>query len=264
MFAYCNFCEKADDHWKVDNSKLTYFVTDRWGGSSKAPYDELNMGMNVGDCVDDVLYNRLLIARHTSLPLNRFVFASQVHGDHIEIIDEDSLSEDSYSVIKKTDGLITKDKNIALIVLAADCVPVLLYDQKKDIVGTFHAGWRGLCNQIVIKGLNIMIEQFGSDVNDITSFIGPSIGQCCYQVKGKVIENVKNSVPFHEKSLHHKGGKSFLNLKEGIKLQLVSKGIPDSGITVSRECTKCNSDTYFSYRAEQETGRFSAGIALWG
>jgi YfiH family protein len=264
LFADCNFCEKSDNNWKVDNSHVTYFVTDRWGGSSKVPYAELNMGMSVGDCVDDVLYNRLLIARHTSLPLNRFVFASQVHGDHIAVIEESDLSEDSYSVIKKTDGLISKARNIALIVLAADCVPVFLYDRVKGVVGAFHAGWRGLCNQIVLKGLQMMTEQFGCQTDDITSFIGPSIGQCCYEVKSKVLEKVKNNVPTYEKAIKTQEGKSFLDLKKGIKLQLLSKGLIDSNITVSKDCTKCNTDIYFSYRAEQETGRFCAGIALWG
>ncbi len=264
MFAYCNFCEKAHDNWKVDNSKLSYFITDRWGGSSKSPYEELNMGMSVGDCVDDVLYNRLLVARHSSLPLSRFVFASQIHGDNIEIISESQLSEDSYSVIKETDGLITADKNIALIILAADCVPVLLYDEVTGVVGAFHAGWRGLTNHIVVKGLQKMKDNFACNEDDIQAFIGPSIGKCCYEIKGKVIKAIEDNIPQYSEALGQKETKTYLDLKKGIELQLKSKGVRPKNISISSDCTKCNSDTYFSYRAEKETGRFCAGIALWG
>lgn len=263
LFAYCNFCEKAGDNWKIDNSKLSYFVTDRWGGSSRPPYEELNMGMNVGDCVDDVLYNRLLVAKHCGLPMNRFVFASQVHGDHIEIISEGDLSEDSYSVIKETDGLITADKNIALIILAADCVPVLVYDEVKEVVGAFHAGWRGLSNQIVIKGIQQMKQHYKCDPSNIKVFVGPSIGSCCYEIKNKVYEALEKSVPEFHSAIKIKASKTFVDLKKSIALQLKSQGISEKNIVISSDCTKCNSDTYFSYRSDQETGRFSAGIALW-
>jgi len=264
LFAYCNFCEKAHNPWKIEREKVSYFVTDRWDGSSRPPYNELNMSMNVSDCVDDVLYNRLLVARHSGISMNRFVFASQVHGDHIEIIEEERLSKNSYSIIKASDGLITAVKNISLTVLAADCVPVLLYDPKKEVVGAFHAGWRGVSQNILSKGVAIMNEQFKCNPNTIKVFIGPSIGQCCYEIKSKVIEAVRDQVPNYEKAIKTKGEQVFLDLKKSIEFQLIHEGVERSNIIRSKFCTKCYSHKFFSYRANSETGRFCASIALKG
>ncbi|MCU4165208.1 peptidoglycan editing factor PgeF [Carboxylicivirga caseinilyticus] len=264
MFAYCNFCEKAHNPWKIDKDKVTYFVTDKWDGSSRPPYSELNISMNVGDCVDDVLYNRLLVARHSGIPMNRFVFASQVHGDHIEIIDEDRLNKNSYSVIKASDGLITAQKELALVVMAADCVPVLLYDEEKEVIGAFHAGWRGLTQNIITKGVQMMNDHFDCNSNNIKAFIGPSIGQCCYEIKNKVIEAVKTSVPHYEQALKNTDNKVFLDLKKAVELQLIDANVERQKIIRSKYCTQCYSDTFYSYRAHSETGRFCASIALKG
>ncbi|MCU4173539.1 peptidoglycan editing factor PgeF [Carboxylicivirga sp. N1Y90] len=262
MFAYCNFCENSKDSWKIDDESVRYFVSDKHGGSSRSPYEELNMGMNVGDCVDDVLYNRLLIARHSGLPLNRYVYASQVHGNNITTVSESDLSEDSYSVIKATDGLITRDKYIALIVLAADCVPVIIYDENIGAAGVFHAGWRGVANSIVPLGIEQMHKEFGSQIESLKVFIGPSIGACCYEVKGKVIDQIQSAVPNSDKVVLRKDGKTFINLKTGIEQQLLKLGLTNSQITTSSDCTKCKSDQYYSYRHSSETGRFCAGIYL--
>lgn len=262
MFSYCNFCEGGQDNWKVNPDEINYFVTDRWGGSSSDPYSELNMSMNVGDCVDDVLYNRLLVARHAGLPLNRFVYASQVHSNHIEVIREEHLKKGTYAIIKSTDGMITADRNIALCIMVADCVPVLLYDPVKKIVGAFHAGWRGLTDNIVPKGLKMMKEHFGVNPHSVKAFIGPSIGQCCYEIKSKVIEAVEKSVPHYNEVIQKMGSKYFLDLKHAVRLQLLDKGVYNQSITSSIHCTSCNKASYYSYRANMETGRFCAAIAL--
>lgn len=262
MFAYCNFCENSRDNWKIDNELVRYFVTNKNGGSSREPYEELNMGMNVGDCVDDVLYNRLLIARHSGLPLKRFVFASQVHGNNISTITEADLSENSYTVVKATDGLITQEKYLALVILVADCVPVIIYDQDVGAVGVFHAGWRGVANSIVPMGIEKMRDEFNCNIASLKAFIGPSIGSCCYEVKGKVIEQIRKAVPNSDTVIIEDGAKTFINLKSAIEQQLLKSKLSHPQMTISSDCTKCNSDQYYSYRKKSETGRFCAGIYL--
>ncbi len=220
------------------------------------------MGMNVGDCVDDVLYNRVLVSKHAGIPLNHFVFASQIHGDNIKIIEEDPSDNNSYTVIKATDGLITNITNLALVILVADCVPVLLFDPEKKTIGAFHAGWRGLTNGIVSKGVEMMHNHYDCQPASIKAFIGPSIGQCCYEIRSKVIEAVKTGVPNYQKTLRLADSRTFLDLKKGAEQQLLNVGLERQNIVKSKYCTKCYSKQFFSYRAENETGRFCAAIAL--
>ncbi len=186
------------------------------------------------------------------------------------------------------DGLITNTAGLLLAIQTADCLPVILVDEKRHAIGVFHAGWRGTVKRIVEKGLGAMFQHFGTRPRDIKAAIGPGVQGCCYEVGEEVrikfqsqfeyaeslFREVKDSDPVREKypllflTARAPGHselptKLFLNLTEANREQLLTAGVAKKNIAVSDMCTKCRPDLLFSYRAEKgKTGRLMglAGI----
>src|SRR5207244_7005375 len=97
------------------------------------------------------------------------------------------------------DGLITNVPGLLLTIQTADCVPILLVDVKKKVVGAFHAGWRGTVKRIVEKGVGTMRAEFGSEPKNIHAAIGPCIAQCCYAVGDKVVDQFRSQFEYADK-----------------------------------------------------------------
>ena len=163
--------------------------------------------------------------------------------------------------IKATDAMITNIPDICLIILVADCVPILFFDTKKKVIGAAHAGWRGTVKSIAQNTVKAFQKHFNSSLKDIIVGIGPSIGPCCYEVGEEVIKEIKNGFPDKvTKVLNNKG---YFNLWEANKLQLTDIGIDEKNIEVAELCTYCHADIFFSRRHQRaETGRFGGGIML--
>ncbi|MHB1002070.1 MAG: peptidoglycan editing factor PgeF [Armatimonadota bacterium] len=241
------------------HNTIKHFVTTRTDGFSAPPYHSLNIGYHVADDPAKVTRNRTRLAVEIGMPLTSFTFAKQVHGNKVTIVTRQMKGKGATnweSAIDDTDALVTSEEDICLMVLVADCVPVLFFDPIKRVVGAAHAGWKGTALKIASAVVDTMISEFKSNPTDIIAGIGPSIGPCCYQVSDEIISEIDQSQ-----------GTGFvidgyLNLWEANRSQLVSSGIPDKNIEVAQICTCCNSDTFFSYRHERPTGRFGAGILL--
>ena len=151
------------------------------------------------------------------------------------------------------------------MVLAADCVPVLMYDPRMRVIAAVHAGWRGTVGRIAAKTVERMREKFGCDPRDMLVGIGPSIGPCCFEVGEEVVEAALEGLG-DLKGLVETGkhpGKYQLNLWEANCRQLRQVGVEDARIEVAGICTVCHHDQFFSYRGDRgNTGRFGAGIML--
>ena len=160
--------------------------------------------------------------------------------------------------------MITTAKGMAIIVQVADCVPILFYDGGNQVIGALHAGWRGAVQGILPKAVKNLQELDAFDVKKFQVFIGPSIGTCCCEVKGEVIDAVNMSIPSAETCLEHRDGKTFLDLKKSLLNQLTQLGAPISNVVTAKECNCCYPQRFFSYCNEQETGRFCAGIYFKG
>ena len=184
------------------------------------------------------------------------------------------------------DALYTRDPNLLLGILTADCVPVLVADTRTRAVAAFHAGWRGTLARIVERGIGTLRRDFGSRPKDLIAAIGPSIGPCCYAVGEQVrdefnsqfayapdlFSEVYDSDPIREKypmlfltarapGHSNLGPQIHLNLQEANRRQLLDAGLRPSAITLINHCTACTRlpdgrRKYFSHRAEQgHTGR---------
>lgn len=252
----------------LEYSEISHFITTRMDGYSHNPYNSLNLGFHVGDDSNTVVKNRKRLANSMGIPLKNFTTSQQIHTDNIEIILENRRgcgANDYKTAVVAADAMVTSVQNICLMVLVADCVPVLFFDVRKKIIGSVHAGWKGTIHRISQKTVMLMKDKFGSSGDDILVGIGPSVGPCCYKVDIATI--VKSNNDLKEKSdivLHEKhDGKGHFDLWTTNKLQLIKMGIPEKNIEIAEMCTSCNNALFYSYRKENgRTGRFGVGIML--
>lgn len=255
--------------WSFQNllpfKEISHFVSTRNGGFSKSPYDSLNLGLHVGDNPETVLKNRQHLASVLGIPLDNFTTARQVHGCNVVTVKKSDGAFHYDMSIAETDAMITDIPNICLMVLQADCVPILLFDAEKKVIGASHAGWKGTLSKIAQNTVRALQERFNCIPKDIYVGIGPSIGPCCYEVGAEIISKVTSNRDVYKGYMGAmiSDNKGFFNLWETNKRQLIQMGIPEKNIEVAQICTRCNHDRFFSYRYQQkETGRFGAGIIL--
>jgi len=204
-----------------------------------------NLSLFIGDDPKKVTANRNKLAKALSIPPSRLISAEQVHKNKVAIIKRLPVS------LRSIDAMVTDQPGLCLMITTADCVPILLYDPRRKVIGVAHAGWRGTALKIAQKTVKTMQKKFGSKPKDINVGMGPSIGPCCYEVGPEVSRKFGRS------------GKSHIDLCGENKSQLVKAGIPSRNIRIMDICTKCNSRRFFSARASKgPTGRFAAGIML--
>jgi YfiH family protein len=219
-----------------------------------------SLALHTGEEPQKIIENRNSISKE--FPSMHFIVANQTHSDNIAIIKEKNktwLSNREEHAIENCDALITNQKNIMLTILTADCVPILLFDPKQKVVAAIHAGWKGTEQQIALKTVEKMQEQFNSNPKDIIAGIAPSIGRCCYEVDWNVAKHFEAIESAYDK----RGEKYMLDLPHINKLQLLDANLLLENIELSNICTACEVDDYFSYRKEQGcSGRFMSMIGL--
>ncbi|EIF52027.1 peptidoglycan editing factor PgeF [Sulfurovum sp. AR] len=244
-------------HFKKSPS-LLHAVTKK---SNDLPY-AFSLALHTGEDADNIIANRKRLSSllQSNEPLH-YIVADQTHSDNIKIITQQetkgwkSLSD----AIEDCDALITDLKGVMLNILTADCVPILLYDEKKEVVAAVHAGWKGTKAQIVSKTVQKMIETYGSDPKDIIAGIAPSIGRCCYEVGEEVAAHFSNM----PEGFTPIGNKYMLDLPLINKQQLLDAGLQKENIEMSHVCTACHVERFFSYRKEQGcSGRFMSMIGM--
>jgi len=223
-------------------------VTTRAGGESKAPYDTFNLGDHVGDDDGDVYANRKRLAAELGLAENRLSWMEQVHGRTATIVDGSETA-----AAEATDALVTAEPGLALIVLVADCVPILLADAEAGVVAAVHAGRVGTRVGVVPAALKAM-RDVGAEPHRVEALLGPAICGDCYEVPAEMAADVEKHVP--GSACKTRKGTPGIDLRAGLWRQLADLGVGKIG--VDPRCT--NEDkTLFSYRRDGTTGRI-AGI----
>jgi YfiH family protein len=268
-------------------------------GEQKQKCGELNLGFTDADTRQNVERNRELfvqallqradekpIARRSKAP--RLKLLRQIHSG---LVHQAASSQEKTSATAEPlrgDGWIATEPGSLIGIQTADCIPVLVVDVRQRIVAAFHAGWRGTLSRIVERGVGRMRAEFGSQPKDLTAAIGPGIGRCCYAIGEEVrmeftsqfsyadslFEEVFDLDPIKEKYPmlfltarapgHSNLGPSLhLDLVEANRRQLVDAGIAPEKIYALNLCTSCNTERFFSYRAEQGfTGRMISAVGI--
>lgn len=243
----------------IDDSIAHHAVLTRLGGTSRPPFDSLNLGQTVGDDPDCVAANHARIYDALDIPPDCVVTAQQVHGNRIGIV----TSQDGGSIVKSTDALVTNEPGVYLMLRFADCVPILIYSPDRGVVALVHAGWRGTAQRIASHAVQEMVSVFGCDPAAMRAGIAPSIGPCCYEVDSEVSDTML-SIAEHSADVVTRRdgqGKAYVDLWRANADQLAAQGV--GHIEVARVCTRCHRDTFFSHRGDGgHTGRFAAIIGL--
>lgn len=181
-----------------------------------------------------------IITSATSLPPNRQIFLDQVHG--IDVLDVVSIPQDDSLYNASADASVTTLTNIALVIRTADCVPVIMYDPAKKIIGAVHSGWKGTRGNITGETIHKMVKQYGSNPADLQLAILPAISSRSYNV-GEEFTNY-----FPEKYFARNSSKLFLDLTSFIYDSAIASALDSENIYRSTYCTLIDNDKFFSHR----------------
>ncbi len=249
-------------------SKVKNYISTKKGGVSKDEYSSLNLSINSGDNLQNVQYNRKLLANYLGISDGHLIFANQIHGNRTLIIDHQFIESDNKArekCLAGIDALITNIPGIALNVLTADCVPILLYCPTKHVIAAIHAGWRGVVTMIVQKTIDNMVNLFDCDPSRMIAGIGPSISIDNFEVGDEVTAQFANA-GFdieHISYLNASSLKRHFDLQKANKQLLIDRGLSEKNIETINTCTFTNNDIFFSARRQGIlSGRQAAGIIL--
>ena len=152
------------------------------------------------------------------------------------------------------DALITNVAQVPLLILTADCVPVVIIDPKNKAIGVAHAGWRGTYDKICKNTIDEMVKDYNSNPEDLVCVIGPSIGVCCYEVSEELVEKFNTNLANHAGKFDIiKDGKHYLDLWKINELTLKDCNVKEENIINLQICTNCNHDKFYSYRKHNKT-----------
>lgn len=248
----------TDDPLAESGARIVF--SERTGGKSFAPYDSLNLAGHVEDDPGAVDGNRTLLLDVLGLGgfEGRLTTAEQIHGIEVASIDESGAGSGARVTsgrgpVAGADSLVTSVAGIPLMLLFADCVPVILV-APGPVVAVAHAGWRGALGRIAGLTVEMMRDLHGVDPGGINAYIGPHIGACHYEVGDDVLSRFVRE--FGTVATVAQGR---LDLRAVVSASLTDAGVDSCRIAALGVCTAERTDRFFSYRAEGgRTGRHGA------
>ncbi len=237
----------------IQSNLLNTFTNLTYGFTTKKTG---NIAFHVFDDISKVEKNHESLAKILNYDKNSLIHMKQIHSSLVHIVND----KDNFTNPHSCDALITNKINTPLMVMVADCSPILFYDSQKKVIAVAHAGRQGAFKNIIQNTINSMHKEFHSNTSDISVSVGPSIGVCCYEVGNEIYDEAQEIGL--EYALQKKGNSHYLDINKILKKQLINAGIEEQNIEVLPECTCCLSNKYYSYRAQAQTGRFAGVIML--
>lgn len=246
------------------NVSIQGFTT-RHEGVSRTPYNSLNLGTNTQDQAHSVEGNRSLLTRAFGITQEKLVTLKQVHGTDILVIDEPN-DDVSHFLGLEGDAIITNQAGIMIGICVADCAPILLLDDEKQVIAAVHAGWQGTASKLIAKTVAGMKSLFACNPQKLQAIIGPSIGKCCYEVDAPVRHSfLQNGLDWDNCSEQSGDGLWRLDIAAANRDLLIGAGVAADRIQASDMCVCCHRELFFSYRRDgSETGRQLGFIMLKG
>ncbi|WP_024608934.1 MULTISPECIES: peptidoglycan editing factor PgeF [unclassified Pseudoalteromonas] len=218
------------------------------GGVSKIPFKSFNLGFHVGDNQNHVSKNRSLL---TNLLPKPAVWLNQIHSSNVVIVDEYF----DFDELHDADALYTQLLNQPLAIMTADCLPILLVSDDEKEIAAIHGGWRGL-EQGVIENT---LECFSTKYENISAWLGPAIGPNRFEVGAEVFELFQKRSPlFIQAFTLQTNGKYLADIYGIARTLLTQLGVKN--IKGGDYCTVSQSDLFFSYRRDGQTGRMASLI----
>lgn len=247
---------------------ISHFVTTRHGGCGEGAYGSFNCSPYCGDDAEVVRRNQELLIEGMSHKPVALVIPRQTHGTDCMLVQDLfwTWPPDRWGpLLEGIDALVTNVPGYCLCISTADCVPVLLYDRKRQAVAAIHAGWRGTAGLIVRRVLQYMMEKYGTQPEDVIAAIGPSISQASFEVGGDVYRAFRRR-GFDMSIISYKNeetGKYHIDLWKANRRQLLQLGVLEENIEVAGICTYINQEEFFSARRLGiNSGRMLSGIMI--
>lgn len=220
-------------------------TTTKLNGFSAPPYAENNLALHVGDHPPHVLSNRARLMQSLNLP-SEPAWLEQTHSTDCILIDEDTN--------RVGDAAISRRMSTPLVIMTADCLPIVLCDHQGTEIAAIHAGWRGLVNGIVDNTLSKM----QSDKTQLMAWIGPAICQSCFEIGIEVKNMFLSKYPFTQSAFHEKDKRLYADLPKLAELVLTHNNVLQ--VYQSNACTYEQHDAFYSYRRTAQTGRMATLI----
>jgi YfiH family protein len=215
----------------------------RSGGVSTGPFASMNLSYWVGDDNRRVDTNWERLRREVP-DLKLVARLNQVHGNAVH-----AATRDTAALRPPGDGIVTAEPGVMLGIFSADCVPILMADSKREIAGALHAGWRGVIADIADACVRAM-TQLGARASDIRAAMGPSIGQCCFEVDAELGDRFSREIAGAKNHTRAgRPGKAVIDLRSIVHDQLERAGLSPANIASIGPCTRCAPDRFFSRRA---------------
>jgi len=228
---------------------VTAHVATRHGGVSPAPWSTLNFSIVRGDEPARVAENHMRLAAALGYTRANLVTCTQVHGTGIAKVD----GSDAGTKQTGCDGLMTDTLGLPLGLVFGDCVPVLLYDRVRNVLGVVHAGWRGTVNGAAAALLWAMQAGYSTQPGNVCACIGPSIGPASYAVGDEVLQMAQASLPNADDLFTWPQGHDanpHFDLWRANASQLEAEGVPAAQIEIAAIDTAQTTNDFFSHRAE--------------
>ncbi len=239
-------------HWygrvgASDGRAAHWLMTSRRGGVSAPPFDDWNLAAHVGDDPAAVASNRARTAELAGV--SGIVFMRQCHSALARVVHDGEESE-----IDGVDALVTPTPDLAIVALAADCVPVAMVDAEAGVVAAVHSGWQGMVSDVVGAALEQMLD-LGARVDRIRAVLGPAICGACYPVPPERAQEAADAWP--ASAAVAPDGQPGIDVRAGLRQRLGSLGVHTELVG---GCT-AEDIHLFSYRRDGLTGR--QGVAVW-
>ncbi len=248
---------------------VTAFSTTRHGGISKGNYGELNINPYCGDEPEAIAENRRRLCSLLHITDNHLLMPHQVHGTQNLLVTQNVL-QGANSVLEGFDSISTNIRNVCVGVSTADCIPILLYDKKQNVVAAVHAGWRGTVQRIVALTIQGMRKNYSTLPENLVAAIGPGISLKNFEVGQEVYDKFEGA-GFDMSLIARKFScgittnteKWHIDLPLCNQMQLEHSGVLPENIMQSGICTYENNEDFFSARRlGLESGRIYSGIIM--
>lgn len=254
-----------------DECGITIAFSERSGGVSPKPFESLNLGLHVGDELENVWENRRRLFEAAGIApelLDNTASAHQTHSNHVARVQTKDVG--NRIMYEDIDAFICNERDIPLLLCYADCVPVILVNTKAPYsVSVVHSGWKGTLLDVTGEALDAMVEQFKVDPKDVLAYIGP------YVCGEHLVLPLKDGAKFYEKfdSLKPEAWDDFdknftqklqdapvrIDMEKAIRESLTKRGVQSCAIQSLLACSAEKTKQFFSYRTEMgNTGRHGA------
>jgi len=243
----------------ITNNYVDHAIFTRQGGFSSGHWAKLNLGGTVGDNPHHVKQNRILALQALGRNMASIYDVWQVHSTLVVCTNSPRSINNPHI---KADAIITDRQGVTLFMRFADCVPILLYDPMKSVVGIVHAGWQGSINRIAHSAVRAMTQVYRSRPENIQAAIGPSIGKHHYKIGQEVAEEVERAFGLDSADVLEKSS-DYIKFDLWVANEIALREAGVTHIEVAGVCTACNLGEWYSHRGENgKTGRFGVFIGL--